>query len=156
MKLYRFSPITNATECNEALYYTHTQLKALVLLITGRTYKIDTLKLFAHYLDEHVFIKDWVNSIGKVESESESSYYVRPNEPMQFNEDLIELLGVRVADPYRSQVGCGDYAVEDYDAFKAEFIGLSPFVREVSHPEYEMLELFHPDFDVLGYVVKLP
>ncbi len=60
----------------------------------------------------------------------------------------------RKPDPYRSHVGCGDYVVDNYNELKTKYLGKSPNVRAVQHQKYQMLELFHPDVDVLGYIVK--
>ncbi len=73
---------------------------------------------------------------------------------MTVNDDPIEYVGIRVPDPYRAQVGCGDFVVSNYEEFKTKCLGKSEFIREVPHQKYEMLELFHPDVDVLGYIVK--
>lgn len=116
---------------------------------------INTLKLFAHYKDEYEFLLAWVNSLGVNEDEpSQTSYYVKPNQPLKIQGEPVEFVGLRVPDPYRSQVGCGDYVVSNFAFFKHKYLGKSEFIREVTHPQYEMLELFHPDIDVLGYIVK--
>src|SRR6185437_4669221 len=109
----------------------------------------------AHYEDEYTFLKRWVDSLGENEDEgSSTSYYINPSKPMVVNSDPIQYIGIRVPDPYRAQVGCGDYAVENYEEFKEKYLSNSPYIREVAHQKYEMLELFHPDIDVLGYIVK--
>jgi hypothetical protein len=155
MKLYRYSPIQNNEGCTKALEYIQQKLRELSGHVIEEELPINTLKIFAHYEDEYTFLKEWVDSIGKNEDEgSRTSYYVRPNIPMVINNDPIEFVGIRVPDPYRSQVGCGDYVVPNFDKFKSKYLGKSPFVREVPHQRYEMLEFFHPDIDVLGYIVK--
>lgn len=155
MKLYRFSPIQNNEDCLKALGYIQEQLRALSKLVIDEGLPINTLKIFAHYEDEYKFLKGWIDSIGSNEDEgSSTSYYIRPHKPIAINDDPIKYLGIRVPDPYRAQVGCGDYVVGNFDDFKAKYLGNSPYIREVSHQKYEMLELFHPDLDVLGYIVK--
>lgn len=155
MQLYRFSPIKTDKECQEALAYIDEKLRELSSMVIQESPPVNTLKIFAHFEDEYVFIKNWVDSIGENADEtSPTSYYVRPFEAMTVNNDPIEYVGIRVPDPYRAQVGCGDYVVDNYEEFKAKYLGNSPYIREVPHPKYEMLELFHPDIDVLGYIVK--
>ncbi len=46
---------------------------------------------------------------------SETSYYVKPNKPLKINDEPVEYIGIRVPDPYRSQVGCGDFVVNNFD-----------------------------------------
>jgi len=154
MQLYRFSPLKNSDECFDSLSYIDEQLKKLADVALGEQLPINTLKIFAHYNDEYDFLKEWVNSLGENGGTSTPSYYVRTPEAIKVNDDQVDYIGIRTPDPYRSQVGCGDYVVDDYEAFKDKYLGKSPFVREIPHPKFEMLELFHPDIDVLGYVVK--
>ena len=155
MKFYRFSPLQNNEDCTKALEYIQEKLRELSKLIIEEELPINTLKIFAHYEDEYAFLKKWVNSIGTNEDEgSLTSYYVKSHEPMVINDDPIDYVGIRVPDPYRSQVGCGDYVVSNFEEFKAKYLGKSPYIREKSHQKYQMLELFHPDMDVLGYIVK--
>lgn len=155
MKLYRFSPLSTNDACQEALEYIDEKLRELSRLIIDERPPVNTLKIFAHYNEEYIFLKQWANSIGKSEdSSSATSYYVKPFKPTVINTDSIEYIGIRVPDPYRAQVGCGDYVVDNYDEFKDKYLNSSPYIREVAHQKYEMLELFHPDMDVLGYIVK--
>jgi len=155
MKLYRFSPLQDDSACNEALAYIDEKLRELSQLVFEEDLPVNTLKIFAHYDDEYTFLKQWIDTIGNnEEADSSTSYYVKPNEPMVVNNDSIEYVGIRVPDPYRAQVGCGDYVVSNFDEFKAKYLGKSPYIREVAHHKYQMLELFHPDIDVLGYIVK--
>lgn len=155
MKLYRFSPINTDGACQDALEYIDKKLRELSKLVIEEQPPVNTLKIFAHYEDEYTFLKQWANSIGKNEDGgSSTSYYVKPLEPVDVNGHPFEYIGIRVPDPYRSHVGCGDYVVDDYETFKKKYLNNSPYIREVAHQKYEMLELFHPDIDVLGYIVK--
>lgn len=155
MKLYRFSPIDNEGLCFEALQHIDSKLRELSMLVIDEDIRINTLKIFAHYAAEYKFLKDWIDSLGTNEDDgSATSYYVKPSELMTVNNDPIEYVGIRVPDPYRAQVGCGDFVVKNFDEFKNKYMGKTEFIREVTHPKYQMLELFHPDIDVLGYIVK--
>lgn len=155
MKLYRFSPIKSPAECFEALEYIDKKLRELSALVLNEKLSVNTLKIFAHYDDEYTFLKSWVDNLGSSEDEdSSTSYYVKPSKAMVINKDPIEYIGIRTPDPYRQQVGCGDFVVDNFEKFKAKYIGKTPFIREVPHPKYQMLELFHPDIDILAYIVK--
>ena len=152
---YRFSPIKNSKRCDEALKYIEENLRQLSELVLEVKLPINTLKVFAHYQDEYDFLKSWVDSLGaQKDDNSATSYYVCPNPPFDVNGSSIECIGIRVPDPYRPQVGCGDFVIDNFEEFIAKYLGKSPFIREVSHARYKMLELFHPDIDVLGYIVK--
>jgi len=155
MKLYRFSPIEDNETCLETLSYIDEKLRELSSIVLEEKLPINTLKIFAHYDNEYSFLRQWIDSIGSAQDESsKTSYYIEPSSPMIVNNDPIEYVGIRVVDPYRGQVGCGDFVVNNFDEFKEKYLGKSEFIREVPHQKYEMLELFHPDIDVLGYIVK--
>jgi hypothetical protein len=155
MKLYRFSPISTDKAANDSLEYIDEQLRKLSSLVLDEHLPVNTLKIFAHYADEYTFLKQWVDSLGENEDGgSSTSYYVKPAKPTVINNDPIEYVGIRVSDPYRAQVGCGDFVVGNFDEFKEKYLSKSDYIRAVPHQKYEMLELFHPDIDVLGYIVK--
>jgi hypothetical protein len=155
MKLYRFSPIKNEETAQEALIYIHDNLRKLAELVLEEKLPINTLKVFAHYEDEYKFLFDWINAQGTKENEpSKTSYYIKPDKELRITNDPIEFIGLRVPDPYRAQVGCGDFVVPDFNSFKNKYLGKSEHLRKVPHPQYEMLEFFHPDIDVLGYIVN--
>lgn len=155
MKLYRFSPISSEQKCQQALEYIAEQLRGLSAKVMDESPPINTLKIFAHYSDEYALLKNWADSLGEHDDDgSKTSYYVKPIKPMTVAGEPIEYVGIRTPDPYRAQVGCGDYVVGNYDELKKKYLGNSPWIREVEHLRYEMLELFHPDIDVLGYIVK--
>ena len=63
----------------------------------------------------------------------------------------INYLGIRIVDPYRLQVGCGDYEIENFEIFKEQHLNKSPYIRQFQ--DKEMIEVWHPDFDVLGYII---
>lgn len=156
MSLYRFSPIKTEASATAALEYVHDNLRELSSLVLKEHLSIKTLKIFAHYQEEYNFLYDWSHAIGKQDKESSAtSLYVEPYSPLVIKDEPIEYIGIRVPDPYRSQVGCGDFEVEDFEYFKDKYLGKSPYIREIEHSTYTMLEIFHPDFDVLAYIVKV-
>lgn len=80
---------------------------------------------------------------------SQTSFYIDVDKKV--NGYQIKLLGLRIVDPYRMQVGCGDYEVDNFQKFRSKHISL-PFIRDITkYPN--MLEIWHPDFDVLGYII---
>ncbi len=155
MQLYRFSPIKTDEDIQASLKYIQQELRRLSALVMDEVLPINTLKIFAHYDEEYDYLKKWIDRIGDVDdASSETSYYVAPKTTIKINEDPIEFVGIRKPDPYRSHVGCGDYVVPNFEELKDKYLGSSPYIRQVPHAKYEMLELFHPDIDVLGYIVK--
>jgi hypothetical protein len=68
---------------------------------------------------------------------------------------VITHVRLRTPDPYRFQVGAGDFKVDNYNAFKDDYLQANnPYLREIVRPDLTMLEFWHPDFDVTGHIVK--
>jgi hypothetical protein len=65
----------------------------------------------------------------------------------------IENVGIRVPDPYRLQTGCVDFRVETpKDFIKALPKNEYGYVRPFPDMPDDYIELWHPDFDVAGYI----
>lgn len=149
-QIYKFSPISNTEEFNHALVYVSTELIRMSEELLDIRLVPNTLKIFAHYFDEYEFLLKHVSSLGeKAAFSSGTSYYSKVNKVIQGAQ--IDYIGIRKVDPYRLHVGCGDFEVEDLNKFKQVYLGKSRYIREFSE---ELVEIWHPDFDVLGYVIE--
>ena len=153
--LYRFGPINNKTELIKSVNYVIEENQKLCYKILGKNLQFSGyLTICAHYLDEFENLKKILLKIGKFDSEH-NGLYVLLNDPIKTKFGEILKLRVRQPDPYRFQVGCGDFNIEDYDKFKDSYLEKhSPYLREIVRSDITMLEFWHPDFDTLAYVVK--
>lgn len=150
-KFYRFSPIKNETELQKVWEYIADQLHLLAKEVLHEDLSVTYLKVFAHYPEEYKFIYNHLSKLGEpAPFNSDTSFYVEVNQEIKGNH--IKFFGVRIVDPYRMQVGCGDYEVDDFQAYREKHIGTSSFIRDIKDSA-DMLEIWHPDFDVLGYVI---
>lgn len=150
-KIYRFSPVKNEETITDVLIYLTSELEKLSQELFNKTLPITTLKIFAHYPEEYDYLHKLISNMGpKASFSSDTSLYVEVSKKIKGYS--INYLGVRIVDPYRMQVGCGDYEIADFEEFKEENINKSPFVRNFRD---DMVELWHPDFDVLGYIVPI-
>ncbi len=153
-KLYRFSPIASKEKLYEAINYVATETTKLAKNITGNVYPISSLTIFAHYPEEFEGLKKVLFEIGNLESEHNGPF-VRLHEPIQLPNNKLDLLRVRKPDPYRMQVGCNDFEVQNYQEFKDRLLNSNPNnLRIIKRPDYEMIEFFDPDFDVLAYMLS--
>jgi hypothetical protein len=154
-KLYRFSPITDEVRFNVAINYVLSETQKLCKEIIGKNLEFSGyLTIFSHNYDEFENLKRILLKIGKFESEH-NSLYALLNKPIKTKYGEILRLRVRQPDPYRCQVGYGDFTVADYELFKKENLKkCAPYLREIVRPDMTMLEFWHPDFDVLAYIVK--
>jgi len=150
MKLYRFSPVETESGLHEAIKYLTEQETLLATNATGKSLPITYLTIFAHYDDEYEQLVRLVENWGQIH-DANNGIKVSLREPLQEN---IPVLRIRKPDPYRMQVGCCDFGVENYEVFKATNLGQNKNLRLIARPEYEMVEFFDPDLDVLAYVVS--
>lgn len=150
-KFYRFSPIKDEKTLEQVFLYITRELEKLSEKIFKENLSIDTLKVFAHYPDEYDYLYNLISKMGpKSDYSSETSFYVEVDK--KFRSHNINLLGLRIVDPYRMQVGCGDWSVEKFPEIKEKYLNSNPYVRDMKRAT-EMLEVWHPDFDILGYIV---
>lgn len=153
-KIYRFSPILSKDELFEAIRYIASNITGLCKKTTGEEYPISSLSVFAHYREEFVKLKKILLELGKLDHENNGPF-VRLDKPIQLLKNEIRLIRVRKPDPYRMQVGCGDFIIPDYEEFKNKHLKKNENnLRLIKRPEYEMIEFFDPDYDVLAYVLS--
>jgi hypothetical protein len=150
-RIYRFSPIGSENELNATLEYITVELEKLSAQLLGEKLPITNLKVFPHYPQEYEYLRNLISGIGPEPSfSSETSLYVETARKIAGYD--IKYLGVRIVDPYRMQVGCGDYEIDNFEEFKKKWLGKTDFIRSFRE---DMVEIWHPDFDVLGYVVPV-
>ncbi len=154
MQFYRFSPIKDEKQLCEAVAYIADKTSDLAKESIGKTLPISSLTIFTHYPDEFEKLSGIVNTLGNFVNENNGPR-VALHEPIKVGENTIIHLRVRKPDPYRMQVGCNDFDISDYAAFKNEYLPKhSNNLRLIVRENYEMIEFFDPDYDVLAYVVS--
>jgi hypothetical protein len=154
MELYKFSPILNKAELVKAIKYVAIHTSILCEKLIGKKLPIESLTIFSHYPKEYEQLVKIINKIGKPYNEN-NGLRVALNKPIKIGNNAIKYLRIRIPDPYRAQVGCNDFKVSDYESFKKDFFAeKSSNMRIIKREKYEMIEFFHPDFDVLAYVVS--
>lgn len=151
--LYKFSPIHNEPELLDAITYIAQEATKLAYEITGDTYKISSLTVFSHYPNEFEELKQLLLKLGEIKTENNGPY-ITLHKPLHLPHNELHFLRVRKPDPYRMQVGCCDFDIRDYKKFKDELVDKRDGLRAIERPEYEMIEFYNPDYDVLAYVVS--
>lgn len=147
-----FSPITTEAQLQAAMEYIATQSVKLARQVLGCDLAIDTICFFTHSPEEYEFVERLVKQRGPVSKFSHGpTLYVDSDFTAAGHH--IRIFGVRKPDPSRPQLGYGDYPVTDYpELLKAG--QANPHAKEIiSGRGQSLIELRHPDFDVLGYVV---
>jgi len=150
---YRFSPIETKEKLIEAARYIVSQTSALAQKAVGISFPITSLTIFSHSQDEFENLIKIQNELGDFYNENNGPR-VALREPIIAAENRITYLRIRKPDPERPQVGCNDFDT-DYESFKNQYLAAHPNnLRLIKRPDYEMIEFFDPDFDVLAYVVS--
>lgn len=167
MKLYRFSPIQSEAEFLASLKYIHEVSNKLCGLALGKHLPVaENIGYFCHYLEEYEFLTSLREQMTISDINYNQKYFQLKNE-ISFGKSpespaaTYKYLYVRQPDPYRAQVGDIDFVLEP-KAFQelkqriADTPDSNPFARIYPEARLDMIELSHPDIDVLAYVVNSP
>lgn len=162
MKLYRFSPIQNREQLIEAIKYVHFACHNLCKQSFGRYLpNAGNMGVFCHYDGEYEKLIEIRKQIAKPSDDPNQKYF-ELYEPIVIPaqdgipETTYTHLYIRKPDIYRAQVGDVDFYLEqnEYDALKSELArGIQiPGARIFPRNDLNMIELYNPDVDALGYV----
>ena len=162
MRLYKFSPIQNQDELLKAIQHIHLECYKLCKQSFGEYLpNAGNIGVFCHYDVEYEQLTEIRKMLTKPSDNPEQKYF-ELLEPI-----VIEATGgtpkttythlyVRKPDPYRHHAGDIDFYLEqpEYDKLKKslasgkQILGARIFPRN----DLDMIELYDPDVDVLGYV----
>lgn len=146
-------PIKNKEEMLEVVKYVAAETLRLAKKTVGKTFPVESLTVFAHSQSEYGSLIRVLAGMGRPYNENNGPR-VELHEPIVIEGNHIAYLRIRKPDLERPQVGCCDFQT-DYGAFKREYLSKNPNnLRLIHRPEYEMIELYDPEFRVLAYVVS--
>lgn len=162
MKLYRFSPIKNQDELLEAIKYVHFSCYKLCKQSFGSYFQnAGNMGVFCHYEDEYSRLVKIRKQITKPSDDPNQKYF-ELIDPITIpaKGDIPEVtythLYIRRPDIYRAQVGDVDFYLDqkEYAQAKSELANGKniPGARIFPRNDLDMIELYNPDIDALGYV----
>lgn len=162
MKLYRFSPIKSKEKLLEVIKHIHFECYKLCKQSLGHYLpNAGNVGVFCHYDDEYEYLTGLRKEMTEA-SDNVSQKYFRLHEPIvipaqgDIPETTYSHLYIRKPDPYRSHVGDVDFYLEpeDYNQLKQEMLNgkVVKGARVFDRPDLDMIELYDPDVDALGYV----
>ncbi len=162
MKLYRFSPIETPEQLMEAVTYIHFACFELCQQALGKVLPVaGNVGVFCHYDDEYQFLTQLRKELTE-ESDNFNQKYFRLHNPIVIPargdvlETTYEYLYIRQPDPYRAQAGDVDFVLDmtEYNELKQSLLNDKKIkgARVYSSPTLDMVELYSPDIDALGYV----
>ncbi len=154
---YPFTPIISEAKLAPALEFLAENAAALGEVVLGRPgIELGTLCFFAHTPEELVFLRQAVLTRGP-QSDLTHGATLYADTNFLAGGHTIMRFGVRdvtIPDEARTQLGYGDFAVDDYDLLAIQ-TRANPYVKPITSGQGRpLLQLQHPDFDVLGFVVQ--
>lgn len=162
MKLYRYSPIGSMDELVQAIRYTHFACYQLCNQSFEKYLpNAGNMGIFCHYDDEYERLVAIRKQMTEPSNNPDQKYF-RLYEPIVIEakdgvpETAYTYLYIRKPDPYRHHVGDVDFylELESYVELKkslqdgTKIKGARIFPRN----DLDMIELYDPDVDALGYV----
>lgn len=163
MKLYRFSPIKSKEELFIAIEHTHFSCYQLCKQSFGKYYSnAGNIGIFCHYDEEHEFLTGLRKELTELTDNFNQKYF-RLLDPIiipakgDVPATTYTHLYIRKPDPYRHHVGDLDFYMDQskYDETKRELRDGEKIKGArilPNRPDLDMIELYDPDVDVLGYV----
>jgi len=161
-RLYSFSPIMDENTLLKAIEHIHFGCYELCKNSFGYYLpNAGNIGVFCHYENEYEYLTKLRKQLTEA-SDNPNQKYFRLLKPITIPakgdvpETTYDYLYIRKPDPYRFQVGDLDFYLkpEDYKKLKEEMLNgkLVPGARVFDRPDLDMIELYNPDIDVLGYV----
>jgi hypothetical protein len=162
MKLYRFSPINSKAELLDAIKHIHFSCYKLCKQSFGKYLpNAGNMGVFCHYEEEYAFLIKLREEMTEPSDNPDQKYY-KLHEPIiipaqgDVPETTYTFLYIRKPDPYRHHTGDVDFylAHEQYAALKHDLQHGKKLkgARVFERPDLDMIELYDPDVDALGYV----
>jgi hypothetical protein len=162
MRLYRFSPISDEKQLVKAILHVHLECMNLCEQAIGEYLPVaGNMGIFCHHEDEYEYLTQLRKQL-TVASKNPDQKYFKLKKPIVIEEDgnvpeaIYTHLYIRKPDIYRAQVGDVDFVMEEerYRQMKTALEGGQkiPGARIFSREDLDMVELYDPDVDALGYI----
>ncbi len=162
MKLHRFSPIQDKEHLLEAIKHIHLACYALSKQSFGSYLpNAGNMGVFCHYDDEYEQLVTIRKELTEPSNDPNQKYF-QLHEPVvipaegDIPETTYTHLYIRKPDPYRHHVGDVDFYLEPekYAELKQSLLNgkMIKGARVFPRNDLDMIELYDPDVDALGYV----
>jgi hypothetical protein len=163
MNSFKFSPIKNEAELNEAVRYIHFACHKLCKKVFGKYLPVaGNIGLFCHYDDEYKLLTKIREKLTQ-ESDNWNEKYYRLHKPLvlQGSRDIPETiytyLYIRRPDQ-KIQVGDVDFVLneKEYDKLKNSLSNGKKIrgMEIMDRPDLDLIKLFDQNIDVLSFIGK--
>ncbi|MBW3018564.1 hypothetical protein KY329_00055 [Candidatus Woesearchaeota archaeon] len=110
--------------------------------------------IFSQSQEEYDELVGVAKKIGKVIKETPTGLLFHI-EPLQTCSGVLKLLKIRLPDPTRPELGDADFTIADFPAFEKKYL-TKPGFKIMKKPDFYMIELMDPEFDVRAYFSNPP
>ncbi len=162
MNLYRFSPIKTEGDLYQAIHHLHHESYQLCFSSFGRFLpNSGNAGIFCHYPDEYSFLTDIRLRLTQPGDHPNQKYFtlhtpINIPATAEIPTAVYTHLYIRAPDPYRHHVGDIDFYLpsNEYTVLKKDLLNgkIIQNARIFPRADLDMIELYHPDIDVLAYV----
>ena len=110
--------------------------------------------IFSQSKEEYVELVEAARKIGKIIKETPTGplFHIDPLETVS---GVLKLLKIRIPDPTRPERGDADFTVLNFSEFEKKYLN-KPGFKIIKRPDFYMLELTDPKFDVRVYFSNPP
>lgn len=115
---------------------------------------LDSCYIFAQTKEEYDELEEYTKEVGRLLSATPTgNIYQIP--PIETECGILRILKIRIPDDKATEMGCADFALEDYDKFKEEYITRKNFTL-IQRVGYEMIELIDKAYNARVYFPNPP
>ena len=110
--------------------------------------------IFSQTEKEYQELLETTHKIGKVIQETPSGFLFHIND-LETISGTLKLLKIRIPDTTRPERGDADFTITDFAKFEEKYLSQDGFKR-MDKPDFYMLELMDPTFNVRAYFSNPP
>lgn len=157
MRLYRFSPILSYKGLTETVSYLDSAAQELSKKVYAEQLPIaGNIGIFTHYQEEYDYLINLSRDLTYQDIHFNNKYF-KLRESICVDNRVYDFLYIRKPDPYRAQVGDVDFVLREPEfsdlKLNLEQANNFTYIRTLKRTDVDMLEMYHPDSDVLAYIV---
>ena len=116
---------------------------------------VDYLGIFCRDEKEKRELLSLMKAEGEFVQETSRGPHYKLKKPIETKSGPVGLIKIRNTDPVKKHRGAPDFRVDNYDSFKKKYLGRKDF-NLIVRPNYEMIEIWDPQADVLVYFLSIP
>lgn len=116
--------------------------------------EIDYVCIFSHSDNEYQDLLKLAAEIGTIADQTPTGPVFKFNSPPETKAGKPKVLKIRIPDSSRPQRGDCDFNT-NYPEFKSKYLH-KPRFSLIVRPNFEMLELKDPEYDILAYFSSIP